>query len=62
VDNGVIALGERNLENLAKNRNILQNLLRKAMAPKRALLPNDDETIHAVSDEYKLQISGRGLL
>jgi hypothetical protein len=34
VDNDVKALGERNWKNLARNRQIWQNLLRKAMAQK----------------------------
>jgi hypothetical protein len=34
VDNDVKALGERNRKHLARNRQILQNLLRKAVAQK----------------------------
>jgi hypothetical protein len=39
MDKDVKALGERNWKNIARNREIWQKLLRKAMAQKRAVMP-----------------------
>jgi hypothetical protein len=43
VDKDVKALGERNWKNIARNREIWQKLLRKAMAQKGLLCQYDDD-------------------